>query len=242
MSELRVAVGLPSGGNVHILWAHSYSALQWPVSAERHTLCLVKIPIATARNNMAQTAIDRDCKYLFFIDDDVLIPSFAPRRMIYLMEQNDDWDALTGVYATKTAPPEPLIFGGEPGTTGTFWDWKMGEIFPVWGAGLGCCIIRVDALKKMEDPWFAFSEQTDGISTESEGEDLFFFRRLAEQGGTTMCDGSILCGHMDRDTHKVYSLWKDCKPYKNARSEFLEDPLSAAVPEEAVTSVIQSRE
>jgi hypothetical protein len=92
----------------------------------------------------------------------------------------------------------------------------------------------------MEEPWFAFSEQSDGISLSSEGEDLFFFRRLAEQGGTTMCDGAIICGHMDRDTDKVYSLWKDCKPYKNARKEFLDDPLAASVPEKAITSVISN--
>jgi hypothetical protein len=238
VSELKIAVGLPSSGKVHILWAYMFSQLQWPVSAERNTMVLVKVPIATARNNIALSAIQRDCKYLFFFDDDVLMPNFAPKRMIYLMEQNDDWDALTGVYVTKTTPPEPLLFGGEPGTVGAYWDWRMGEIFPVWGAGLGCCVVRVDALKKMEEPYFAFGEQSDGVSSSTEGEDLFFFRKLAEQGGTMMADGSILCGHMDRDSDKIYSLWKDSKPYKNAIPEFLEDPLAGSVPEDAVTSVI----
>lgn len=238
MSELKVAVGLPSSGKVHVLWAYMYSQLQWPVSGERNTMILVKVPIATARNNIALSALERDCKYLFFIDDDVLVPNFAPKRMIYLMEQNDDWDAISGVYVTKTTPPEPLIFGGEPGSTGAFWDWRMGELFPIWGAGLGCCIIRIDAIRKMQEPYFAFGETSDGISSMSEGEDLYFFRKLAEQGGTTMCDGSIMCGHMDRDNDKIFSIWKDSKPYKNAIPEFLADPLAAAVPEDAVTSVI----
>lgn len=238
MSELRIAVGMPSGGNVHILWAHMYSQLQWPVSGERHTLCLIKIPIATARNNMALTAMDRECKYLFFIDDDVLIPNFAPKRMIYLMEQNDDWDAISGVYATKTEPPEPLIFGGDVGSTGAYWNWKMGDVFPIWGAGLGCSLIRVSAFDKLEEPYFAFTESTDGVSHSSEGEDLYFYKNLVEAGGKVMCDGNVICGHMDRDTSKIYSLWRDCKPFKNAKQEFLDNPVAASVPDKAVTSAL----
>lgn len=239
--DLRIAVGIPSGGQVHVLWAHMYASLQWPVSGERHTLCLVKVPIANARNNMALTAIERECKYLFFIDDDVLIPNWAPKRLVYLMEQNDDWDAISGVYATKTEPPEPLIFGGEPGSTGTYWDWKMGDIFPIWGAGLGCSIIRVSSLKKLKEPYFAFTEASDGITHESQGEDLYFYKKLADAGGKVMCDGNVICGHMDRNTDKIYSLWRDSKPFKNADPDFLSSPRSAAVPNEPIASAVSKR-
>jgi GT2 family glycosyltransferase len=240
--KLSVAVGLPSMGTTHILWAHMYSQLLWPVSIERHTLILVKAPIATARNNMAITALERGVKYLFFIDDDVLIPGPIPRRLINFMENNDDVDAITGIYGTKTAPPEPLIFAGDPDNTGAYWDWRMGEIFPIWGAGLGCCLIRVSAFEKIEEPFFAFTEDNDGLNVSTVGEDLYFFRKLAAAGGKVMADGAALCAHMDRDSDKVYSLWKESKPYKNAIPEFLDDPLATLVPENPVQSVITQPE
>jgi hypothetical protein len=167
---VKYAVAIPSNGPVHIAWAIMYSQLQWPVSGERNTIVPIKVPIATARNNCAIAAKERDCKYLVFIDDDVLIPDSAMKLMLYQMEQNDDWDAITGVYCTKTIPPEPLIFGGKPeDVSGPYWDWKMGETFPVWGAGLGCCVIRVSAFDKIEEPYFAFVESSDGMNSEKEG-------------------------------------------------------------------------
>lgn len=217
-----------------------YSQLQWPVSGERNTMIPVGIPIATARNNCAASALDKGCKYLVFIDDDVLIPNYAMKLLMYQMEQNDDWDAITGVYVTKTTPPEPLIFNhGE--VIGPYWDWKMGETFPIWGAGLGCCVIRVSAFEKLEEPWFAFEEQADGMNSGKIGEDLYFFKKLHEAGGQAFCNGSVLCGHVDRETSKVYNMWKDSKPYKNAIPEFLADPLGQAVPDEPEHSIISKR-
>jgi glycosyltransferase involved in cell wall biosynthesis len=235
---LKYAVAIPSNGPVHIAWAIMYSQLQWPVSGERNTIVPVKVPIATARNNCAIQAQKRGCKYLVFIDDDVLIPDSAMKLMLYQMEQNDDWDAITGVYCTKSIPPEPLIFGGKPeDVSGPYWDWKMGETFPVWGAGLGCCVIRVSAFDKIEEPYFAFVESSDGMNSEKEGEDLHFFRKLYEAGGKVFCNGSILCGHMDRKDDKVYSMWKDSKPYKNRIPE-LAETLERMVPDEPTASVI----
>lgn len=240
--KLSVAVGLPSMGKVHILWAHTYANYLWPVSIERHTLILVGVPIATARNNIAGTAMDRGIKYVFFVDDDVLIPSHVPRRLLSMMEENDEWDAITGIYPTKTAPPEPLIFGGDSNGTGSYRDWRMGEVFPVWGAGLGCCVIRVSAFDKIQEPYFAFTEETDGMNVSNVGEDLYFFRKLADAGGVVMADGGSLCAHMDRDKDTVYSLSKETKAYRNAIPEFLADPISATIPDVAVQSVITKQE
>lgn len=231
----KIAVGIPSRGPVHIVWAIQYAGLKYPVSCERNILVSIDKPIAGSRNNMAWTTLDREYDYLFFIDDDVLIPDYALVRMHYQMQQNDDWDAITGVYATKTSPPEPLIFGNDPSHAEPYWDWKMGETFPVWGAGLGCCLIRASAFHKLiekygkDEPFFAFQESGDGLNSASIGEDLYFFKKLYDAGGKVMCDGAVICGHMDLKTHRVYQLWKDCKPYKNASPEFLADPMAQRV-------------
>src|SRR5690606_25886038 len=107
------------------------------------------------------------------------------------------------VYPTKTSPPVPLIFGGDPSHAEPYWDWRMGETFPIWGAGLGCCLIRVSAFQKLVDrygeeaPVFAFEETGDGLTSQSIGEDLYFFKKLHDCGGKVMCDGGVICGHLD---------------------------------------------
>jgi len=240
----KIAVCIPSRGPVHIMWAIQYSGLRFPVSGEKNTIVTVDVPIATARNNMAHSAIEREMDYLLFIDDDVLMPDFSVARLHYQMQQNDDWDAITGVYATKTSPPEPLIFGGDPSHAEPYWDWRMGETFPIWGAGLGCTMIRVSALERMlehygkDEPLFAFAETGDGKNSTAIGEDLFFFKRLHDMGGITMCDGGVICGHLDLKENKVYQLWQDCKPFKNAVPSFLDDPASLRVGHSPVESLI----
>ena len=223
--DVKLVVGIPSRGDVHVVWAFSFANLTWPVSMNRATTMTVGEEIATARNNIAQSAIDRGAEYLFFIDDDVTIPNHAPARMVYLMEQNPEWDLLSGVYVTKTNPPEPLIFGPEQGT-GAYWDWRCGEIFPIGGCGMGCALIRASAFEKVEEPYFAWTENVDGVNRGGEGEDLYFCSQLAKAGGKLMCDGAVLCGHIDRKNGKMFRLWQDSRPFKNALPEFLADPLA----------------
>lgn len=230
--KVKLVVGIPSRGPVHVVWAFSYANLAWPVGMDRATTLTVGEEVATARNNIAKNALERGAEYLFFIDDDVTIPNFAAQRMMWLMENNEDWDLLSGIYVTKTSPPEPLIFGTETGG-GAFWDWRCGEIFPIGGCGLGCALIRVSALEKVEEPWFAWKEEGDGFNKGGEGEDLHFCRRLREAGGTLMADGHVLCGHIDNKKNEMFRLDRASKPFKNALPEFLADPVSGQVPDKA---------
>lgn len=246
LSGLTVGVGMPSGGNVHIMWAFRTFGLDWPVSIDLRYMIPVGMPIANARTSIAQNAMAYGLKYLFFIDDDVLLPNFAPLRMLDLMENNPDWDALTGIYTTKRTPAEPLVFGGDPDSSGVYRDWRMGEIFPVWGAGLGCCVIRTDVFHRLDKwavddlgvdpdqefpgaPYFAFIKESSGVASGSVGEDLFFFRNLQKIGAKVMADGAVLCGHIDRKTNKVYQLGLDSLPAKNAVPGFFDDPIGSTV-------------
>jgi hypothetical protein len=228
IEPVKLVVGIPSRGQTHIVWSFSFSQLMWPVSMSRSTTLTVGEEVATARCNIARNAIDRGAEFLFFIDDDVTIPNYGPQRMLYLMEQNPEWDVLSAVYVTKTAPPEPLIFG-ENLSDGAYWNWRCGEVFEIGGCGMGCCVIRTSAFEKFPEPWFAWTDESDGINKGGEGEDLYFCRKLTEAGGTLMADGAVLCGHIDMKTGSLYRLWRDSRPFKNALPEFLADPASGQV-------------
>lgn len=232
----RVYVGIPSRGPVHIAWHMNMMELSWPVNESVKTRIAPGMEIAAARNNLVLDAQGVGAKYLFFIDDDVTIPRDAPHHMMYQMETHPEWDVLTGIYVTKSVPPEPLIFGGPRGSSGAFWDWKVGETFPVWGCGMGCALIRMSAFDKFPDPWFKFSEShDDNGGTLKEGEDMYFCRKLIENGGVIMADGSVICGHIDVKDGKLYRLWADTPPVRNARKEIRDNTGNLISPEPVMT-------
>lgn len=217
--DIYTYLAVPSRGPTHVNWTMSMMNLHWPINTSTKRGIIVGQDVAQARNNFVWEAKECGAKYLFFIDDDVLIPPEGPKHMIYQMDTHPEWDVLTGVYVTKSEPPEPVLFGGKVGSPGVFWDWEVGTQFPVWGAGLGCAVIRMTAFDKFPDPWFKFSNEKRGNVSEEEGEDIYFCRNLVENGGTIMADGQILCGHIDIRSGNLYQLWQDTPPVRNAPKE-----------------------
>jgi hypothetical protein len=220
--EVGVVLGLPARGNVRIEWAIMLRSLQSTVNGSVVSKTVLNTPVAQAREMVADWAVENNARYLCFIDDDVLIPNNGLRRLSYHLDNHSDWDLVSGIYVTKTnldvVPPdvnEPLIFGGKPGSPHAFWDWKVDEIFPIWGCGMGICMIRVESMKKLKKPWFAEESYPDGLDFMEIGEDLYFCQKLREAGGTLMADGGLLCGHID-DEGRIHALPLDSAPIQNA--------------------------
>lgn len=227
--EIGVVLGLPTRGRVRAEWAIMYRSLQGPVNGSMTTKTVLNAPVAQARQAIAEWAIDNKVQYLFFLDDDVLVPNNGLRRLIYQLDNNPDWDLITGVYVTKTDTekvppeyPEPLVFGGKQGRPGAFWDWKLDERFPIWGCGMGCALIRVSAIAKLEPPYFSWEESVDGLDSHGEGEDMYFCRKLTENGSTLMCDGGLLCGHID-NKGDIHSIPEESYPIQQADAETLKN-------------------
>lgn len=225
--EIGVVIGIPARGRVRIEWSVMYRSLQSPVNGSMCTKTVINAPVAEAREAVAKWAIEHKAKYLFFLDDDVLVPNNGLRRLIYYLDNNPEVDLVSGVYVTKTNPealppdqPEPLIFGGKRGRPGAYWDWKLDEMFPIWGCGMGCCLIRVEALADIEPPFFAWEETVDGLDAYGMGEDMYFCGKLLDAGKTLMCDGGLLCGHIDTKG-RIHSMPIESKPIQEANEEVL---------------------
>lgn len=174
--------------------------------------------VEEARNVAAQKAVELGAHYLFFLDDDVMVPNQALRRMIHKMENEEQWDLLTGIVPVKTIPPEPAIFRGH--RPGPYWGWTFNEFFEIDACGMACCMIRVDALAKVEQPWFTWIREMDGQNINELGEDIGFCERLRKAGGRLLADGGLLCGHMDPDG-KMWQLDIDSAPFHRAGPDAL---------------------
>jgi hypothetical protein len=185
--------------------------------------------IGEARNKVVREALEKRIKYLFFLDWDVLVPPMTLVRLVYLADNNPEYDIISGIYCLKQDPAEVLLWRkwGE----GMDWDWTWGDkITDAIGVGAGCLLLRMSLFENLDGdskPWFKtnieHNENTDGTFTRHEmTDDLWFCKRAMEEADSKiLVDTGILCGHIDNETGVVYTLPDDCLPMKryNAKRE-----------------------
>lgn len=209
-NKLGLVVGIPSSGNpVAIDWAFAFHSLHPPMDYNVEYVIVRRKPVDEARNFIAQEALKKGAKYLFFIDEDVTPPGHAIRQLIYHLEHFPKAAIAAGIYCHKSEPPMPMVFRGNG--HGPYWQWKAGEVFDCSGVGMGCALIRVEALKDIPQPWF---KTVDSVDSFIEGiphgemwtEDLYFCDKVTKAGFMILADGGILPNHMNSITGQAYNL------------------------------------
>ena len=136
MSRLgtRVLLAIPttSAARRSTSWISAMHGLQMPLGSSLGLVWIEDEAIADARNQLCQRAIDDNCQYIFFLSDDVLAPSNALLMLLNKIDRKYKGELcsmVTGVYWTKTYPPEPYLFNNM--LEGTYKDWQAGEFFQV---------------------------------------------------------------------------------------------------------------
>jgi GT2 family glycosyltransferase len=220
MAQVGIAIGLPFGGRlVHPKWAVALKTVDFPVNTTQTVICVEGQDITSARNTIVKTALEQNCKYLFFLDDDVLIPRHTIQGLGHILDNGVDENVMvaTGIYCTKTYSPAPVIY--RDNGTGAFLDWRVNEIFDIDSAGAGCMMINTDVFKSLEAPYFRTEE---GYKPDANGdncltavsEDIYFCKTVREKGFKIKAHGAILCAHYDNVKNKFHTLPEDSLPVK----------------------------
>lgn len=204
-----IGLGVPSLSTAKpsLQWSLSFRSLGGPLGSATAVIVVMDQDVADARNTIVERALERDCKFLMFLGDDVHVPENAMMAM-----WARDVDIVTGVYWTKTYPLTPYVWRGFQ--KGPYLDWKCGEFFEVDWAGCDCMMVKTEVFKKIKEPWFSrdwkYSEEQKRPSPIAT-EDLYFYGKAKEAGFKAWCDASIQCGHEDRTTGAIYGLSADMK-------------------------------
>ena len=218
-----LVVGLPFTINRAVApeWAIALASIAYPMNLNRHFFATKGEEIDKFRNGAVDYAIQKEAKYLFFIDDDVAIPSQALRVLIYHLENADPKVmVIGGIYCAKTTPTEPIVYkkNGE----GAFWQWKRNEVFECSGIGTGCMLIKTELFKHLSKPYF---KTLDVFSEEDESkrlmmtDDLYFCKKVTDAGFKILADGSVLCVHWDVSTMTPYLLPPDSYPLRGEEAQ-----------------------
>ena len=151
----RVLVGSPVTGHVRIEWHLARTGAIMPTNwSQGYSTPIIptSAPLAYVTPD-AQNVIVRDCleggyEWLILIEQDNLIPpDFWIKMNEYMRLKNVP--VVSGLYFTKSDPPEPMIYG----KAGNSFDegWHLGDKVWVWGVPTGCLLIHASILQAMWD-------------------------------------------------------------------------------------------
>ena len=159
--------------------------------------------VADARNFCVNKAIEWGFEYLFFVDDDVIIPKNA---LVTLMEHlHNGYDVASGFYYRKYKPLEsaPMVEDkkGRPGRV----EFEIGDLIenPLVFCS-GCTLYKVDAFRRIENPWYKDIFMDGRVQVT---EDTYFcqqLRNLKDPPVKTVLDTNVQCLHVDKAKGILY--------------------------------------
>jgi glycosyltransferase involved in cell wall biosynthesis len=155
--------------------------------------------ICDARKLLIENAMKADCKYILFLDGDMIWPADLAIKLVATAE-TEKAPIVSGFYCFRNEPYLPLIYRWNGQDSDDFKPCFPREsgLLKCDATGMGCCLLRLDIFKDIEKPWFAIN--TDNCGTE----DMYFFKQLKkkhpEMAGAIV-DTSLTCGHIGHPQH-----------------------------------------
>lgn len=168
--------------------------------------------VATARNKIAQRAMDLGTDYVLMVDNDVVLP-----RDILEIMLGEETDVVLGYYAHRDTdniyrgstcvcklyqedgtpyfnyPLESEYTAIELQELSETGEWRV----QIHGGGMGCAFIKTSVFRRLNYPWYDWVNYADD-NRGMLSEDLFFCERCREAGIKIYTDTRAACGHMLR--------------------------------------------
>ena len=168
--------------------------------------------VATARNRIAQMALDEKADYVLMVDNDVVVPEDALLNLLedakgvclgYYAHRGDDnlYHGRTSV--CKLYQPDGKMYFNYP-LESEYTSKEMKELrdkgerkIQIHGGGMGCALIRTNIFNKIKYPWYDWVNYADhhrGMLSE----DLYFCEQCKKNNINIYTDTRVGCGHMLR--------------------------------------------
>lgn len=138
------------------------------------------------RNWIAAKTVNSGCDYLFFVDDDMILPENALER---LLEANKD--IIGGVYLTKYEVQD-YVYELLPDKQIPK-DERVG-VFEVAAIGTGAMLIKCEVFKHLKQPWFKYEWNENGSVKRSH--DWIFCEDARKAGYRVFADASLDIKHI----------------------------------------------
>ena len=154
-----------------------------------------------ARNEIVEQAIQLDCDYLLFLDDDHVInweDSFQPNSRYGLVDnfikkiKETGAGIVGGLYYHRGGDCRPVLM--REGSDGGYYYMRDDELqsglMEVAVQGGGCFMLDMNVITRIPSPWFE-AESKVGLGT-----DIQICQKVREAGYKVFCDTNTILGHV----------------------------------------------
>ena len=208
---MKILIAVPT---FETIYPDTYKSI-WDLDKDGHEVLFDSVrgyDVATARNRIAQKAIDLETDYVLMVDNDVVLPKDALKLLLEeAREVNLGYYAHRGtdnIYRGNTCicrlkdsdgkdyyhyPLESEYSAEEMHAIAQAGVAKM----EVHGGGMGCALIRTEVFRKTSYPWYDWVNYGDanrGLLSE----DLYFCCLCRNSGIPIYGDVRVGCGHLLR--------------------------------------------
>ena len=151
-----------------------------------------RMSIDTARNLAAKTALEQECDYLMFLDDDVLV---EPTTFDSMLAANKD--VVMALTYLRSYPFKPMLFTAHATQQNGLVFYEDFEkhinadgLVECEAIGFSCALLRCDVLKRMVPPFF--------VTGPNNTEDIYFCVEAKKQLGevSIYTDVKVPTGHL----------------------------------------------
>lgn len=168
--------------------------------------------VATARNRIAQRALDLETDYVMMVDNDVVLPKDALLTLLdeaeevnlgyYAHRGNDNrYNGRTCICRLKA--PDGTDYYNYP-LDSEYTAAEMAAMkesgekkIRVHGGGMGCALIATEVFRKAAYPWYDWVNYGDS-NRGMLSEDLYFCEVCRAYGVKIHADARVACGHLFR--------------------------------------------
>ena len=208
---MRILIAVPT---FETIYPDTYKSL-WNLDKDGHEVLFDSVrgyDVATARNHIAQLALNLKTDYVLMVDNDVVLPTDALTKLL-----EDAREVNLGYYAHRDAdnvyrgntclcklkdadgndyyhyPLESEYSAQEMHAIARAGVTKM----EIHGGGMGCALIRTAVFEKLKYPWYDwvnYGDKNRGMLSE----DLFFCVLCRNSGIPIYADARVGCGHLLR--------------------------------------------
>jgi hypothetical protein len=201
----RILLGVASGGSPTQPFLDALSALELPANVEPLTRSVATGNFIPAQRELImEDAIARDADYLFFVDDDIVLPPQALVQLFATAEADAQTAVVGGLYYSRDSVRPIVVANWHANDTATahipaFTSTSTGLVD---GIGFGCALLRVSAARALAAPYFPAHIYVERAARRVRqcDEDYLYCARVRAAGYTVRLDARVRCGHYDRSS------------------------------------------
>jgi hypothetical protein len=202
-NTVLVAVPLPAHSPLSWMWCLSFADFWHRLPAGSGAVRVKGFAIDRARERAALLALESGFDWLFFLDSDVIAPPDAFDKL-----SGHGRDIVSGLVIDRSFRPLAMNLTPDPANPRKALVTHV-DVPPETGlveidaTGAGCLLIRTEAFRQIERPWFRYgndslldlSKLTEGDLLGAHGEDIYFSQKAKRSGLHLFLDPGVRCAH-----------------------------------------------